>query len=130
MDADVQVLTHRVTALEDTLGEVMREIRDGIKEIATNTGKLTILEERHSETRDALARAFAEISRVQESKCDVDRCTAAHQSLEDRAIKAEARISAIETVMPGLKELRTWVLTIAGIIIMAVVGALIALVVK
>ncbi len=32
--------------------------------------------------------------------------------------------------MPGLKEMRTWVITLAGIVIVSVVGALLALVVR
>lgn len=132
MDADVQILTHRVTALEETLGEVMGEIRDGIREIATNTGKLAVLEERHAETRDGLTRAFDEIKRLQGVKCDATTCEAIKvtcKSLEERVSSVETRTGAIDTVMPGLKEMRTWVITLAGIVIVAVVGALIALVV-
>ena len=132
MDADVQILTHRVTALEETLGEVMGEIRDGIREIATNTGKLAVLEERHAETRDGLTRAFDEIKRLQVSKCDSAACEsikATCRSLEEKAGAMEQRAVAIETVMPGLKEMRTWVITLAGIVIVSVVSALIAMVV-
>ena len=41
----------------------------------------------------------------------------------------EQRAVAIETVMPGLKEMRTWVITLAGIVIVSLVSALIAMVV-
>ncbi len=89
MDADVQILTHRVTALEDTMGSVMGEIRDGIREIAVNTGKLAVLEERHAETRDGLTRAFDEIKRLQNQKCDMTTCArrskATGASLEEKA---------------------------------------------
>ena len=44
--------------------------------------------------------------------------------------KNDGRIDAIELQMPALLELRTWVLTGLGLIISAVVVALIALVIK
>ena len=133
MDADVQILTHRVTALEDTMGSVMGEIRDGIREIAVNTGKLAVLEERHAETRDGLTRAFDEIKRIQGEKCDVTACAnmkANYSSLEGRVTNLETKVGEIKTDMPGLKEMRTWVITLAGLVIVSVVGALLALVVR
>jgi predicted nucleic acid-binding Zn-ribbon protein len=106
VDADVQILTHRVTALEDTMGEAIGEIRDGIKEIAANTGKLAILEERHAETRDGLARAFAEI-----------------KSNHDR-------LDAVEAALPPLKEARGWIITamlgIVGAFGFAMIGLVLA----
>ena len=133
MDADVQILTHRVTALEDTMGAVMGEIRDGIKEIALNTGKLAVLEERHAETRDGLNRSFAEIKLLQASKADAAdhvRCVANYASMEDRVKGVEDRVAAIEMVLPGLKETRNWVIALAGLVIVSVFGALLALVVR
>ena len=44
--------------------------------------------------------------------------------------KLDGRIDAIEVHMPALLELRTWVLTGLGLIISAVVVAMIALVIK
>ena len=44
--------------------------------------------------------------------------------------KLDARIDAIEVNMPALLELRTWVLTGLGLIISAVLMALVALVIK
>lgn len=133
MDADVQILTHRVTALEDTMGSVMGEIRDGIREIAVNTGKLAVLEERHAETRDGLTRAFDEIKRLQNQKSDMAafaNVKAGFSSLETRVTNLETKVGEIKTDMPGLKEMRTWVITLAGIVIVSVVGALLALVVR
>lgn len=133
MDADVQILTHRVTALEDTMGEVMGEIRDGIKEIAANTGKLAVLEERHAETRDGLNRAFDEIKRLQSDKCETIACANVKANcgvIEGRAGALESRVAAIETAMPGLKETRGWMIALAGLVLVAVVGALLALVVR
>lgn len=133
MDADVQILTHRVTALEDTMSEVMGEIRDGIKEIAANTGKLAVLEERHAETRDGLNRAFDEIKRLQSDKCETSACETIksnYATMEAKAVTLESRVATIETSMPGLKETRGWVIALAGLVIVSVVGALLALVVR
>lgn len=133
MDADVQILAHRVTALEDTMGSVMGEIRDGIREIAVNTGKLAVLEERHAETRDGLTRAFDEIKRLQNQKCDMAVCAevkSGYASLETRVTNLDTKVGEIKTDMPGLKETRGWVITLAGIVIVSVVGALLALVVR
>lgn len=133
VDADVQILTHRVAALEDTMGSVMGEIRDGIREIAVNTGKLAVLEERHAETRDGLNRAFDEIKRIQAEKCETSVCSsikAACLTMETSAKALESRVSTIETAMPGLKETRGWMIALAGIVIVFVVGALLALVVR
>lgn len=133
MDADVQILTHRVTALEDTMGSVMGEIRDGIREIAVNTGKLAVLEERHAETRDGLNRAFDEIKRLQSDKCETIACANVKANcgvIEGRAGALESRVAAIETAMPGLKETRGWMIALAGLVLVAVVGALLALVVR
>lgn len=132
MDADVQILTHRVTALEDTMSEVMGEIRDGIKEIAANTGKLAVLEERHAETRDGLNRAFDEIKRLQADKCDTNVCATVRANcaaIETKAGTLESRVAIIETSMPGLKEARKWAIGLAGLVIVSVVGALLALVI-
>jgi chromosome segregation ATPase len=132
VDADVQILAHRVDAVETTIREAINEIRDGIREIASNTGKLAVLEERHAETRDGLNRAFAEISRLQAGKCEQAACSsvkAAAQSLESRMESLEGRASAIEIALPPLKEARSWV--VSGMVgIVAIIGlAVVALVV-
>ena len=109
MDPEVQILTHRVTSVETTLRDTIGEIRDGIREIATNTGKLAVLEERHAETRDGLERSFDEI-----------------QKLQDYQRGLEARTHLIEVEIPGLRETRGWVVkAIIGVITLvgvAIVG--------
>jgi len=95
--------------------ETIGEIRDGIREIAANTGKLAVLEERHAETRDGLVRAFTFI----ETKSD----WAAHQALE-------SRVREVEVSMPALKETRKWVvggvLAVASTVGLAVIGLVMA----
>lgn len=105
--------------------EAIGEIRDGIREIAANTGKLAVLEERHAETRDGLVRAFSEINKLQTAKCDVAGC----RSTETRVVNLERsipnnledRLHGIEIAMPALKETRRWV--VAGVLsVVSVVG--------
>lgn len=115
------------------MGAVMGEIRDGIKEIAVNTGKLAVLEERHAETRDGLSRAFDAIKLLQDGKCSVTVCDgvqSGRRASDEKAKAMESRLAAIETSMPGLKETRGWVIALAGLVIVSVVGALLALVVR
>ena len=108
-DTEIQVLNHRVTTVEGLLESAISEIRDGIKEIAANTGKLAILGQRHAETRDGLGRAFDAIS-----KCELG-CK-----------NKEDRIRTIEIEMPGLREVRRWVvagiLSGVGLVLVAVVA--------
>lgn len=106
--------------------EAIGEIRDGIREIAANTGKLAVLEERHAETRDGLVRAFTEIGKLERSKCEQSAC----QAIDARIRVVESRIPerlddrlmSIEVAMPALTETRRWV--VAGVLaIVAAVGA-------
>ncbi len=55
---------------------------------------------------------------------------AGFSSLETRVTNLETKVGEIKTDMPGLKEMRTWVITLAGLVIVSVVGALLALVVR
>jgi chromosome segregation ATPase len=108
MEAQLHVLTHRVETVEGVLSKAIVEIRDGIKEIAANTGKLAVLEERHAETRDGLERAFKEIGKCQREHDDTDdRIKTLEIAMPDRA---KERLGAIEVAMPGLKETRRWLM--------------------
>lgn len=125
-ESEIAILSHRVTAVEETMREAIGEIRDGIREIAANTGKLAVLEERHAETRDGLVRAFTEIGKLERSKCEQSACQAIDAQIrvvESRVPeKLEDRLMSIEVAMPALKETRRWV--VAGVLaIVAAVGA-------
>jgi hypothetical protein len=75
----------------------LKTIEDAVKSIADNLSQLTVLEQKHVETREALGRAFLQIDDHDE------------------------RIRTVETEMPTLKMIRGWV--IAGVIgIVALVG--------
>ena len=87
MAADQQsILEYRVASLE----AVVREVKDAVKSIDTSLQTLARLEVHHAETRDGLARAFAEI--------------------QDH----ETRVRVIEGEMPTVKLIRNWV--IGGVI--------------
>lgn len=92
-----EVLEYRVGALE----EATREISIAVKTIAENTTQIALLEERHSETRVAMARAFKDLGVLNN------------------------RVAAIETTLPSLKKTSNWfdkaVLGLLGLVLLAVV---------
>jgi len=99
-DPDVQVLHHRVSAVE----RAVERIADAVEKIGENTAQLAMLEQRHAETRDGLERAFEAIKKTE----------AGHDA-------HETRIRTLEIDMPALLETRRWV--IGGILaIVALVG--------
>lgn len=102
---NLSVLEHRVSVVE---GAVDR-IADAVQEIAKSTSMIAALEARHAETRDGLERAFTEIAK-----------------LESADEKKGERITAIEIDMPGLREMRKYIVSgvigIVGIVGTAIVG--------
>ena len=94
---NAQVLEFRVGALE----EATREISQAVKTIAENTTQIALLEERHSETREAMGRAFKDLGTLNN------------------------RVSAIEASLPSLKKSSKWfdtsVLCLLGLVLAAVV---------
>lgn len=89
---------HETAHARDPLTDYrLKTIEEAVKSIADNLSQLTVLEQKHVETREALGRAFVEIN------------------------DHDARIRTVETEMPTLKMIRGWV--IAGVIgIVALVG--------
>lgn len=92
---NAQVLEFRVGALE----EATREISQAVKTIAENTTQIALLEERHSETREAMGRAFKDLGTLNN------------------------RVAAIETTLPSLKKTSHWfdtaVLALLGLVLAA-----------
>lgn len=89
---DPAVLGVRVSNLE----KVVEKVTVAVESIDTSLQTLARLEERHSETRNGLARAFAEIS------------------------DHETRLRNIEAEMPTMKMVRGWVITgVVGILSLA-----------
>lgn len=92
----------RVSMLEAAINE----IRDSTKSIAESISAIKVLEERHAESSRAIERAFLELKDI------------------------ELRVRVVEVELPGLKEIRQWVM--AGVLsTVAIIGvAVIALVIN
>ncbi len=90
----------------------------------------TMLSRDYSRLNEAIVKISESLSQlvvIQEQNKSIMQCIERQQSSID---KLDSRIDTIEINMPALLELRTWVLTGLGLIISAVLMALIALVVK
>lgn len=98
---DLEGVNHRLTVVESAI----EEIRDATRSIAESVQSIARLEERHAQTAQTLGRLF------------------------DDAKEVEKRVRVIEADMPGLREIRRWV--VGGVLsITSIVGAaIIALVV-
>jgi septal ring factor EnvC (AmiA/AmiB activator) len=102
---NLPLIDRRIAAVENAVDSIAESMR----EIAKSTTQLAVLEMRHAETRDALARAFADIKQLQVE----------HDSIE-------ARMHGIESTLPQLLEMRAainralWGL--ASLVATAVVG--------
>ena len=98
---DLEGVNRRLTVVESAI----EEIRDATKSIAESVRSIAVLEERHAQTSQAMARIF--------------------EAMKD----VEARLRPIENDMPGLREIRRWV--VGGVLsITSIVGAaIVALVV-
>lgn len=77
-----------------------RDTKVSVEEINKSLQVLTRLEAQHAETRGALQRAFDTIQKVDEK-------------FDGKVSKHDERLQAIEIVMPGLKEMRKWVIGVA-----------------
>ena len=107
--AEVDVLAHRVTTVE----AAVNEIKDAVATIASAVQAIAALEAHHSETRNGLERAFNAIANVEKEVKEFDK-----------------RLRDIEVAMPGLKEVRTWVICGVLATVAIVGGAMAAMVVR
>lgn len=73
-----------------------------VEKISECLERLVRLEERHSETREAINRVVTDISRVQDLVTDI------RLRMPDNLDK---RLHQIEVTVPGLVEMRRWVVT-------------------
>jgi len=98
---DLEGVSRRLTVVESAI----EEIKDATKSIAESVRSIAVLEERHAEASRAMGRIF------------------------DGMKDIESRLRPIEADMPGLREIRRWV--VGGVLsITSIVGAaIIALVV-
>lgn len=99
----------RVERDQADMREVLGSLRESQQAISNSLERLVRLEERHIETRDALTRAFAAIDKHGESL---------HSIRLAIPVNLEPRLRDLESNMPGLLEMRRWV--VAGV--MSVIG--------
>ena len=98
--AEGRLLAVQMSALRDDL----REVKETMRSMASSLEKMVRIEEQQKDMRSSINRAFDEIK--------IDR---------SRANEIEARVAAIERTMPGLRELRGWVIggVLSGLAMMA-----------
>ncbi len=99
----------RVEQEQADMREVLGALKESQQAISNSLERLVRLEERHIETRDALTRAFAAIDKHGE---------ALHSIRLAIPVNLEPRLRDLESNMPGLLEMRRWV--VAGV--MSVIG--------
>lgn len=103
-----QVFDYRLSSVENAV----KQIADAVTSIADTTRQLAVLEQRHSETREALNRAFEEI-----------------RGIRTHHVMLSERTAIIEKDIPGILETRGDVRKIAWLLITAVVVALLGAVI-
>lgn len=99
----------RVEQEQADMREVLGALKESQQAISNSLERLVRLEERHIETRDALTRAFAAIDKNGGSL---------HSIRLAIPVNLEPRLRDLESNMPGLLEMRRWV--VAGV--MSVIG--------
>jgi len=100
--------------------EVIASLRESQQSISNSLERLVRLEEHHIETREALNRAFSAIEKM---------ATTMHEVKLQIPANLEPRLREVEMQMPGLLELRRWlvagVMSVVGLIGCGVIGLLI-----
>lgn len=84
----------------------IQRVEDAVISIKDSLQTLVKLEVHHGETRDALARAFQECSKLEGQ---IEQETKARES---QVSAVSARVSEIEKLLPGLTEMRRWLVTL------------------
>ena len=89
-DSDINVVITRLGLLSDDVGE----LKETLRQIATAVTRLALVEERQSQTNEALSRAFKQIDKV-----------------ELKLTGIEQRIGALERMQPLQQQTNGWVTT-------------------
>ncbi len=87
--AEQGALMMRLDGMQSDLGEMKTTLR----ELAASVARLAVIEEKQANTTAALERAFSAVDEVQGDGKELDK-----------------RLRAIELALPGLVELRSWVI--------------------
>lgn len=110
----------RVEMEQGETREVIASLRESQQSISNSLERLVRLEEHHIETREALNRAFSAIEKM---------ATTMHEVKLQIPANLEPRLREVEMQMPGLLELRRWlvagVMSVVGLIGCGVIGLLI-----
>ena len=89
-DSDINVVITRLGLLSDDVGE----LKETLRQIATAVTRLALVEERQSQTNEALSRAFKQIDKV-----------------ELKLTGIEQRLVSLERVQPLQQQTNGWVMT-------------------
>ena len=89
-DSDINVVITRLGLLSDDVGE----LKETLRQIATAVTRLALVEERQSQTNEALSRAFKQIDKV-----------------ELKLTGIEQRLVSLERVQPQQQQTSSWVTT-------------------
>lgn len=89
-DPDINVVITRLGLLSDDVGE----LKETLRQIATAVTRLALVEERQSQTNEALSRAFKQIDKV-----------------EIKLTSIEHRLVALERMQPQQQQTSAWVTT-------------------
>lgn len=89
-DPDINVVITRLGLLSDDVGE----LKETLRQIATAVTRLALVEERQSQTNEALSRAFKQIDKV-----------------ELKLTGIEQRLVSLERVQPQQQQTSAWVTT-------------------
>lgn len=89
-DQDINVVITRLGLLSDDVGE----LKETLRQIATAVTRLALVEERQSQTNEALSRAFKQIDKV-----------------EIKLTSIEHRLVALERMQPQQQQTSAWVTT-------------------
>lgn len=89
-DSDINVVITRLGLLSDDVGE----LKETLRQIASAVTRLALVEERQSQTNEALSRAFKQIDKV-----------------ELKLTGIEQRLGSLERLQPQQQQTTTWVTT-------------------
>ena len=89
-DSDINVVITRLGLLSDDVGE----LKETLRQIASAVTRLALVEERQSQTNEALSRAFKQIDKV-----------------EIKLTSIEHRLVALERMQPQQQQTSAWVTT-------------------
>ncbi|ENO82063.1 hypothetical protein B447_04978 [Thauera sp. 27] len=87
-ESDINVVITRLGLLSDDVGE----LKETLRQIASAVTRLALVEERQSQTNEALGRAFKQIDKI-----------------DGKLTSIEQRVAAIEKEMPGQRQTSSWV---------------------